>query len=92
MRIDEKKILAYLKSHIGENTTTYHLAMDAGAVEGMDDDCLHIEMWDVDMAVRRVADENGFRLNDDHCKDEQRGMPWVFDFFIEENKEKQSDQ
>ena len=89
MKLDEKKIVEYLKSHIGENTTTRRLAYDSKAIEEMNEDQFQEEMWEIDETIRRIAEENGFRLNEDHCKDQLMGMPWVFDFFIEiddENK------
>ena len=83
MKIDEKKLVEYLESHIGENTTTYRVAKECSVSE---DDEMDFE---TDMLIRRVAEENGFRLNDDHCKDQFRGMPWVFDFFIEVSDERE---
>ena len=75
MKLDEKKIVEYLKSHIGENTTTRRLAYDSKAIEEMNEDQFQEEMWEIDETIRRIAEENGFRLNDDHCKDQFMGMP-----------------
>ncbi|MBQ6478509.1 MAG: hypothetical protein IJI44_03980 [Erysipelotrichaceae bacterium] len=77
MKLNEQKLLDYLRNHIGENTTTERLIKDSGACEEEID-------FELDGKVRRIARENGYRLNDDHCKDEFWGMPWVFDFFIED--------
>ena len=77
MKIDEKKLVEYLEGHIGENTNTYRLAKECSV---LDDDEMGFE---TDMLIRRIAKENGFRLNSDHHANEVLGMPWVIDFFIE---------
>ena len=77
MKRNKKKIVDYLNSHIGENATTYRIAKECAILE---DDEMDIK---TDEYVRRIAYENGYRLNDDHCRDEFRGMPWVFDCYIE---------
>ena len=77
MTTNEKKVLEYLESHIGDNTTAYWLAKECGILEN---DEMDFETY---LMICKVARENGFRLNGDHHKDEDRGMPWVFDFLIE---------
>ncbi len=77
MTTNEKKVLEYLENHIGYNTTAYWLAKECGILK---DDEMDFE---TDLMIWKVAKENGFRLNNDHCRDEERGMTWVFDFFIE---------
>jgi hypothetical protein len=78
MKLNEKKIVDYLRSHVGENTTTYRLAIDSGALE---------EEWndfETDERIRKIAEDNKFRLNSDHNYFKELGMPWVIDFYIEE--------
>ena len=77
MKIDENKLVKYLETHIGENTTTYWLAKECSVSEDEEMD------FETDLLIRRIAEENGFRLNDDHHAYEELGMPWVIDFFIE---------
>ena len=83
MTINEKKIVEYLENHIGENTTTYRLAVESGACEGMSDEQIDEEMMEIDNKIRNIAEKNDFRLNDDHHAFEELGMPWVIDFYIE---------
>lgn len=40
-------------------------------------------MFEIDSAIRKIAGENGFRLNSDHNDSKVLGMPWVIDFYIE---------
>ncbi|MBR4462418.1 MAG: hypothetical protein IKS51_07565 [Erysipelotrichaceae bacterium] len=83
MKLNEKKLVDYLKNHAGENTTTYRLAMDSGALEGEWND------FETDEMIRKIAEENRFRLNNDHNYFKELGMPWHIDFFIQEyDKEK----
>ena len=77
MKLDEKKIIDYLKNHVGENTTTYMLAKDSGALEG------EFDGMETDLAIRKIAEENGFRLNSSHHNNELLGMPYSIDFYIE---------
>ena len=77
MKLDEKKIVDYLKDHVGENTTTYRLAKDSGALEG------EFGGMETDSAIRKIAEENGFRLNSSHHNNELLGMPYSIDFYIE---------
>ncbi len=77
MKIDEKKLIEYLKNHVGDNTTTFKLAKECSI---SDDDDIDFE---TDELIRKIAEDNGFRLNNDHHADEVLGMPWVIDFFIE---------
>ena len=87
MKLDEKKIVEYLRSHIGENTSVYRLIDDSKAYEGnlKDDDAnlfeLVQEVWD-------IAKRNSFRLNSDHNRYKIIGLPWNIDFYIEESAEK----
>ena len=76
MRIDEKKLIEYLKSHVGDNTTTFNLAKECS----ISDDDIDFE---TDELIRKIAEDNGFRLNADYHEYEELGMPWVIDFFIE---------
>ena len=77
MKIDEKKLVEYLGNHIGENTTTFWIAKECSVTE---DDEMDFEE---DELIRRIAEENGYRLNADYHKYEELGMPWVIDFYIE---------
>ena len=88
MLLNEKKVIEYLKKNIGGNATTRSLAIESGATEGMSEDELNRNMAEIDRMIWDIAEGNGFRLNNDHCKDELRGMPWVFDFFIELREDK----
>lgn len=81
MKINEKKLADYLKTHVGENTTTWRLVRDSEALEeGMDD-------LEIDEEVRRIAAENKFRLNADHNYFKILGLPYNIDFYIEEYDE-----
>ena len=77
MKINEKKLIEYLETHVGENTTTYWLAKKCSISE---DDEMDFE---IDNLIRKIAEDNGFRLNADHHEYDLLGMPWVIDFFIE---------
>lgn len=77
MKIDEKKLIEYLENHVGENTTTFWLAKECAITQ---DDEMDFE---TDELIRKIAEENGFRLNADYHEYEELGMPWVIDFYIE---------
>ncbi len=78
MKLNERKIIEYLESHIGCNTNTYLLIKESGAYEE------EFEMdFELDMQVRKIAEDNGFCLNSHHHDNEVLGMPWVIDFYIE---------
>jgi len=78
MKLDEKKIIDYLKNHVGENTTTYMIAKDSGALEG------EFDGMETDASIRKIAENNGFRLYSDHHYNELLGMPYSIDFYIKE--------
>lgn len=80
MKISEKKLAEYLENHIGENCRTVDLAKECGIYEEGKDFEIGLKE---DSEIRRIAKENGFRLNDDHHADEFLGMPWSIDFYIE---------
>ena len=77
MKIDEKKLIEYLGNHIGENTTTFWIAKECSLTQ---DDEMDFEE---DELIRRIAEENDYRLNADYHAYEELGMPWVIDFYIE---------
>lgn len=87
MKLDEKKIVEYLRSHIGENTNAYRLIEDSKAYEGnlKDDD---VNLFEFVQEVWDIAKKNGFRLNNDHNRYRIIGLPWIIDFYIEESAEK----
>ena len=37
----------------------------------------------INSEIRNIAIENGYRFNSHHHDNEESGMPWVYDFFIE---------
>ncbi len=84
MKIDEKKLIEYLKNHIGENTTTWRLAVDSGVCEGMNNDEIDANIAQIQRAIHKIAEKNKFRLNNDHHYNEVIGLPWNIDFYIEE--------
>ena len=77
MKIDEKKLIEYLKNHVGENTTTSKLADECSISDDKDFG------FETDTLIRKIARDNGFRLNADYHAYDVIGMPWVIDFFIE---------
>ncbi|MBO4919757.1 MAG: hypothetical protein J5365_06330 [Erysipelotrichaceae bacterium] len=77
MKIDEKKLVEYLETHIGENTTTFRLAKECSLTQDDEMDFKEDEL------IRRIAEENGYKLNADYHAYEELGMPWVIDFYIE---------
>ena len=80
MKIDEKKLIEYLERNIGENTRTLDLAKECAVLENGDEFRINL---DNDSLIRRVAKENGFRFNADHHSNDEIGMPWSIDFYIE---------
>lgn len=87
MKLNEKKIVEYLQSHIGHNTSTYRLIDASKAYEGNLED-KEVNLFELDMELREIAKNNGFRLNADHNRYRIIGLPWNIDFYIEESAEK----
>lgn len=83
MLINEKKLLDYLYMHTGENTRIFNLVKNSEACEGMSDEKITEELMKINYEVRKIAQDNGFRLNSDHHSNVESGMPWVYDFYIE---------
>ena len=77
MKINEKKLIEYLERNVGENTTTCLIAKECSV---SDDDEMDFE---TDLLIRRIAEENSYRLNADHHAYEDLGLPWAIDFYIE---------
>lgn len=83
MTINEKKLLEYLDSHVGDNFKMIELIEESKACEEMNDEKIKRELSEIDFEIRRIASENGFRFNSHHHDNELLGMPWVYDFYIE---------
>jgi len=81
MKIDENRLIEYLENHIGENTRTVDLAEICIIYnKGAD---FHIDLK-IDGEIRkRIAAKNGYSFNSSHHDNEEIGMPWVIDFYIE---------
>ena len=80
MKIDENRLIEYLENHIGENTRTVDLAEICIIYnKGAD---FHIDLK-TDGEIRRIAAKYGYSFNSIHHDNEEIGMPWVIDFYIE---------
>ncbi|MBQ1567724.1 MAG: hypothetical protein IIZ80_07560 [Erysipelotrichaceae bacterium] len=80
MKIDENRLIEYLENHIGENCRTVDLAKICGMYNEAGD--FHIDLK-TDGEIRRIAAKNGYSFNSSHHDNEEIGMPWVIDFYIE---------
>lgn len=81
MQINEKKLIDYLESHLGENIRTLDLAKECGIYKLGEDFEMNIE---TDMKIRETAKANLYRLNASHHAEDVLGMPWSIDFYIED--------
>ena len=87
MKLNEKKIVEYLQSHLGENTSTYRLIDASKAYEG-NLESKEVNLFELDKELRDIAKKNGFRLNSDHNRYRIIRLPWNIDFYIKESAEK----
>ena len=83
MMINKERLLEYLETHVGDNTTIFELAKNSKAYDGISDDEIKDEIMKINSEIRNIAIENGYRFNSHHHDNEESGMPWVHDFFIE---------
>ncbi|MBQ1324305.1 MAG: hypothetical protein IIY30_10980 [Erysipelotrichaceae bacterium] len=83
MMINKERLLEYLETHVGDNTTIFELAKNSKAYDGISDDEIKDEIMKINSEIRNIAIENGYRFNSHHHDNEESGMPWVYDFFIE---------
>ncbi|MBQ5553270.1 MAG: hypothetical protein IIU37_06745 [Erysipelotrichaceae bacterium] len=83
MMINKERLLEYLETHVGDNTTIFELAKNSKAYDGISDDEIKDEIMKINSEIRNTAIENGYRFNSHHHDNEESGMPWVYDFFIE---------
>lgn len=83
MMINKERLLEYLETHVGDNTTIFELAKNSKAYDGISDDKIKEEIMKINSEIRNIAIENGYRFNSHHHDNEESGMPWVYDFFIE---------
>ena len=84
MKLNENRILEYLKNHVGENTTTYFVIKESGAFDGDWNRLDVIDQFKLDEEVRDIAKNSSFILDDVHNWNKVIGMPWNIDFYIEE--------
>lgn len=82
MKIDEKRLIEYLEDHLGENTRTIELIKKCG--DDIEKDDLHMDLK-TDSEIRRIAAKNGYRFNSAHHENDEIGMPWAIDFYIEDS-------
>lgn len=83
MMINKERLLEYLETHVGDNVTTFELAKNSKAYDGISDDEIKDEIMKINSEIRNIAIENGYRFNSHHHDNEESGMPWVYDFYIE---------
>lgn len=83
MKINEKKLLDYLEKHIGDRETIFSLVKESDAYDGMSDDEIGRDMMKINFEIRKIAKKNGYRFNSHHHDNEESGLPWVYDFYIE---------
>ena len=83
MMINKERLLEYLETHVGDNTTIFELAKNSKAYDGISDDEIKDEIMKINSEIRNIAIENGYRFNSHHHDNEESGMPWVYDFYIE---------
>ena len=83
MMINKERLLEYLETHVGDNTTIFELAKNSKAYDGISDDEIKDEIMKINSKIRNIAIENGYRFNSHHHDNEESGMPWVYDFYIE---------
>ncbi len=83
MMINKERLLEYLETHVGDNTTIFELAKNSKAYDGISDDEIKDEIMKINSEIRNIAIENGYRFNSHHHDNEESGMPLVYDFYIE---------
>lgn len=83
MIVNERKLLEYLERHVGDNTRMIDLVKDSKVCEGMDEDQISDNLMKIDSEIRKIAEANGYRFNSHHHDNEESGLPWIYDFYIE---------
>jgi len=69
--------------HVGNRETIFSLVKKSDACDGKSDNEIREDMMKLGFEVRRIAEENGYRFNSHHHDNEESGMPWIYDFYIE---------
>ena len=83
MNINKEKLLEYLDRHVGDNMKMLELINESGTCEGMSEEEIREDLLRINHEIHEIAEDNGYRLNSDHHKNDECGMPWVYDFYIE---------
>ena len=76
MMINKERLLEYLETRVGDNTTIFELAKNSKAYDGISDDEIKDEIMKINSEIRNIAIENGYRFNSRHHDNEESGMPW----------------
>ncbi len=87
MKLNEKRIIEYLRNHVDEEISSYLLVQEAGASEKDLRELERNELFDMNDQVHRIARDNGFRLDMRKHADRLEGLPFVLDFKIRKTDE-----
>ena len=79
MKIDEKKIVEYLKNHLGESISPVQIVQKTGAC---DEELDFTNLFEITDEVFRIGRKNGFWLYMAHHRGKAEGVPWNLDFII----------
>ena len=80
MKLNEEKIVNFLKENVGEYISTRELVIETGACEGVPTDEEWMEIHD---KIMRVAGENGFAFDFSEWYGQIVGLPYNLDGIIE---------
>ena len=78
--LDERKIVEYLKDHIGEKITSYQLVKATDSY--LSDDLEDADLFDLHRQIRIIAEENDFYLDMSEHDNKCEGLPYNLDFVI----------
>ena len=82
MKLNEEKIVNYLKENVGESISTYWIIRESEAYEGDFKKLDDFDFMDLHMEVLKIARNNGYRLDFSKYENMLIGLPHVIDGVI----------
>ena len=83
MKLNEEKIVKYLKENVGKSISTKRMIKEADACEGKFNE---INLMDAHYEIQRIAEANGFRMDFNQWKDMLVGLPYALDGVIKRKR------
>ena len=86
MKLNEEKIVNYLKENVGESISTYWIIKESEAYEGDLKKLEPFDFMDLHEEVLKIARVNGYRLDFSAYEDMLVGLPHVIEGVIKRKR------